>query len=356
MPLRARTLVGGCGSFFLTRFLTAWEWFILQNTAPFTTMHPLSKYFRVKHLTRVLGEGAPVSGSEALRAHYENGRFCISFELFPPKSDSGLADLRENVKTLLTFNPSFVTCTYGAGGSTRDRTLETLKEVRGLRPGLPVASHLTCVGLSREEIEAYLERCEAEGIDFIVALRGDPPKGEREFTPVANGFAYGNELVSFIRERFPKFGVAVAGYPETHLEAENAQADLENLKRKVEAGADVVITQLFYDNDDFFRFRDRYDAIGIDAPLVPGILPITSLKQIERLTSLCGATIPEQLRKRLIAQGGSAEGEMDVGVYHATKQVEGLVDGGVPGVHFYVLNKSAATTHLLRAIDLHAID
>lgn len=286
-----------------------------------------------------------------LRELYTTGKFCLSYELFPPKTDQGMENLMEHVKTLLTFDASYITCTYGAGGSTQNKTLETLERV-GEICSLPVASHLTCVGATRDDLRTYLKETEQRGINFIVAIRGDPPRGETEFRAVEGGLSYGNELVELIRAEFPAFGVAVGGYPETHMEAPSAEADLENLKRKVDAGAHVVITQLFYNNEDFFRFRDSCEATGIDVPIVPGILPVTSLGQIQRIASMCGATIPPQLLERLEANAKDPGGQMDVGAYHATRQVEELVEAGVPGVHFYVLNKSEATSQVLRALNL----
>ena len=182
-----------------------------------------------------------LSKSAQLRNVYAHGRFGLSYEFFPPKTAEGEADLFENFSELVKYNASFATCTYGAGGSTRDKTLEIAGRLKR-EYALPVASHLTCVGAARDTLAAYLQRAEAVGIDYIVALRGDPPNGEKKFSPVPGGFSYANELVAFIREQFPGFGVAVAGYPETHPEAPNRTTDLENLKRKVDAGADVVIT------------------------------------------------------------------------------------------------------------------
>ena len=189
------------------------------------------------------------------------------------------------------------------------------------------------------------------GVDYIVALRGDPPRGETSFQPVEGGLRYANELVSLIHGEFADFGVAVAGYPETHQEAPSPEIDLANLKRKVDAGADIVVTQLFYNNDDFFRFRDRCDAAGIRAPLVPGILPVTSLSQIQRITSMCAARLPEAFVNEL-QQRDDEQWQFQVGIEFATKQVQALIDSGVPGIHFYVLNKSQATSAVLKAIQL----
>jgi methylenetetrahydrofolate reductase (NADPH) len=282
---------------------------------------------------------------------YGPGKFGLSFELFPPKTEAGQAALFKNLDELMAFGPSFVTCTYGAGGSTRDKTLEIVERVRR-QFDCPVASHLTCVGSTVDDLRAYLSEAARRGIDNIVALRGDPPKGETTFRPVDGGLRYANELVTLIRREFPQFGVAVAGYPETHQEAPGPEEDLQNLRRKVEAGADVVVTQLFFNNADFFTFRERYQAAGIRVPLVPGILPVTNLAQIQRIAGLCGAVLPAQFVADLLAQGDNEEAQFTVGVEFATRQVQELVEAGVPGIHFYVLNKSPATVRILRALAL----
>jgi methylenetetrahydrofolate reductase (NADPH) len=284
-----------------------------------------------------------------IRDAYGDGRFGLSFELFPPKTAEGIDSLFHHVDELATFNPSFITCTFGAGGSTQDRTLEVIAGVRS-RYQASVATHLTCVGLTADQLRDYLVRSVAQGVDNVVALRGDPPRGETSFKPVAGGFSYANELVEFIRREFPAMGVAVAGYPETHQEAPSPQADLENLKRKVDAGADVVITQLFYNNDDFFRFRDRCRELGISAPIVPGLLPVTNLAQIQRIASLCGAQLPPRFVADLERRADDPAGQFEVGVEFAIEQTRGLLASGVPGIHFYVLNKSEATRSVLSAL------
>lgn len=275
----------------------------------------------------------------------------ISFELFPPKTPSAELAMWESVADLVRFKPDFITCTYGAGGSTRDKTLEICRQVKE-RFGTSVASHLTCVGSTVEQLRAYLKEARASGVDYIVALRGDPPKGETTFKPVDGGLRYANELVAFIRDEFPDFGILAAGYPEVHVEAPSAETDLVNLKRKVEAGAHAVVTQLFYDNDDFFRFRDRYRAAGITVPLVPGILPVTNLAQIQRITSLCGAKLPTSFLSDLSSQADDLDAQFRIGVEYATNQVRELLDNDVPGVHFYVLNKQHATAAVLQGVGL----
>ena len=276
---------------------------------------------------------------------YPTGNATISFELFPPKTEAGEAALMNHVAKLNAYGPAFFTCTYGAGGSTQDKTLGIIEHVKK-EHNIPVASHLTCVGASVDDLRAYLSEARNRGVDYIVALRGDPPKGESQFVTAAGGLSYANELVELIRAEFEEFGIAVAGYPEVHQEAPSADVDLQNLKRKVDAGADIIITQLFYQNDDFFRFKDRCLAAGIEVPIVPGLLPVTNLGQIQRITSLCGAKLPQDFIDRL-SEKDDAEWQMEVGVQQATEQVRKLMDANVDGLHFYVLNKSQATSRVL---------
>jgi len=284
-----------------------------------------------------------------LRNLYTAGRSpAVSFELFPPKTPQGEEALYGHVERLLAFHPSYVTCTYGAGGSTQNRTLEIVAEVKS-RWNIPVASHLTCVAATVEALRSYLREAESRGIDYIVALRGDPPRGESEFRVVEGGLAHANELVALIRNEFPQFGVAVAGYPEKHVEAESFESDLDYLRQKVDAGADIVITQLFYDNTDFLRFRDRCESAGISVPIIPGILPITGFAQIERITALCGAKLPADLVTRL-GNAVDPQVEQRIGLEHAVLQVEQLLESGALGLHFYVLNKSEATSEVLTSV------
>jgi methylenetetrahydrofolate reductase (NADPH) len=280
---------------------------------------------------------------------YGRDRFGLSFELFPPKTAEAVASLEHHIAELVKFSPSYITCTYGAGGSTQERTLEVIAGVRK-RHGLPVATHLTCVGRTPPQLRAYLQQAAELGIDNVVALRGDPPKGETAFTPIQGGFSYANELVAFIRQEFPRAGIAVGGYPETHQEAPNPQTDLENLKRKVDAGADVVITQLFYHNEDFFRFRDACTAAGILLPIVPGLLPVTNFAQIQRIASLCGAKLPSEFQAALERHKDDPDGQFEAGVEFATAQAADLMAAGIPGMHFYVLNKSEATKRVLTSL------
>lgn len=282
---------------------------------------------------------------------YGRDKFGLSFELFPPKTDAGVQGLQFHLDRLSAFNPSYMTCTYGAGGSTQDRTLEVISSVRQ-KYKIPVATHLTCVGSNVDQLRSYLLRAQTLQVHNVVALRGDPPKGETAFKPVEGGFAYANQLVEFIRQEFSDMGIAVAGYPETHVEATSPEDDLANLMRKVDAGADVIITQLFYDNTDFFSFRDKCDALGIKVPIVPGLLPVTNGAQIQRITSLCGAKLPASFVAELSKHEDGSDGQFEVGVAFAIKQTAELVAAGVPGIHYYVLNKSEATERVLSAVGL----
>ena len=281
-----------------------------------------------------------------LSAAYGPGKFGLSFELFPPKTPQGVSNLFQHVARLVEFRPSFITCTYGAGGSTQELTLEIVARVHR-EFQLPVATHLTCVGRTVDQLREYLRTARDLKVINVVALRGDPPRGDTSFRPVDGGFCYANELVALIHGEFPEFGIAVAGYPETHQEAPSPEIDLANLKRKVDSGADAVITQLFYNNDDFFRFRDRCQALGIRLPIVPGLLPVTNFAQIKRITSLCGAHLPPPFVRRLEAAGDEADDQFKIGVEFATQQTQELIDAGVPGVHFYVLNRSEAAAAVL---------
>jgi methylenetetrahydrofolate reductase (NADPH) len=283
---------------------------------------------------------------------YGKGAFGLSFEIFPPKTAAGESQLFAALDALMGYRrPSFVSCTYGAAGSTQEQTLElTVKIGKTFR--VTTAAHRTCVGSTVAEIRQWLKEATDLGVENIVALRGDPPKGQTEFKKPEGGLAYANELVALIRREFPRFSIAVAGYPETHQEAPSPAVDLANLKRKVEAGADAVITQLFYDNRDFFDFRKRYEEAGIAAPLVPGILPVVNLGQVQRITSMCGARIPASFLAELEAYRDDPDGQVDVGVHFAIRQCRELLNTGIPGLHFYLLNKSEAALQILQALKL----
>ena len=275
--------------------------------------------------------------------------FVLSIEIFPPKTAEGDATLRRHLQTLVTYQPAFVSCTYGAGGSTQDRTMAWCSEIQESFQQTAVA-HFTCVGSTRDELQSWLANASAAGIQNIMALRGDPPGGQATFTSVAGGLQNANELVELIRATYPEMGIGVAGYPEKHIEARSPADDLQNLKRKVDAGADAVFTQLFFVNENFFAFRDQCESLGIRIPIVPGIMPITDFARIKRITSMCGSVFPESLALKLEAVQDDADAQFEIGVEHAIRQCEQLKAAGVPGIHFYVLNKSDACQRILDAL------
>jgi methylenetetrahydrofolate reductase (NADPH) len=276
-------------------------------------------------------------------------RLPVSVEIFPPKTSDGDQALFDTLDLLVTYRPAFVSCTYGAGGSTRDRTLELCQEIESRYDTVAMA-HLTCVGSTRDELLEWISRVRDIGICNIMALRGDPPRGTDSFAAVSGGLEHANQLVDLIRSQGDRLGVGVAAYPEVHPEAVNAAVDLENFKRKIDAGADAAFTQLFYINENFLRFRDRCQAEGISVPLIPGIMPITGYSRIQRIASLCGAQIPVELAKRLEAVQDDREAELAVGVDYAIEQCRELISEGVPGIHFYALNRSQACARILDAL------
>jgi methylenetetrahydrofolate reductase (NADPH) len=270
----------------------------------------------------------------------------FSFEFFPPKTAAGEQALLRTIARLRDLQPSFVSVTYGAGGSTREKTIDIVTRVKR-EHGIEAMAHLTCVGHDRNEIAAILDRLTACGIENVLPLRGDPPQGETTFVRPANGFGYAYELVRFIRERGYRFCLAGAGYPEGHQECRDLQRDIEHLRLKVDAGVDFVITQLFYDNADYFAFVARARKVGITVPLVPGIMPITNVAQIERIARLCGARIPAALREQLHGAEGDDAAVQAIGIDYAVRQCRELLGGGAPGIHFYTLNQSPATAAIL---------
>ncbi len=276
-----------------------------------------------------------------IQSLFGKDQLVFSFEFFPPKDDAGADTLFQTIETLKQLTPSFVSVTYGAGGSTRRKTIEITERIKR-EIGIEAMAHLTCVGHSREEILAVLEELEAAGIENIMALRGDPPKGETQFVPHPEGFRYASEMVNFIRSQ-KSLCLGVAGYPEVHPEALSKEADLANLKRKVEAGGQFIVTQLFFDSKHYFDLVRRAEAAGIHIPIVPGIMPISNVAQIKRFTQMCGAKIPPDLMAELVAVEGNNEAVVQVGIKHATNQCEVLLRGGAPGIHFYTLNKSLST-------------
>jgi methylenetetrahydrofolate reductase (NADPH) len=274
----------------------------------------------------------------------------FSFEFFPPKTEAGESNLYAALAELRTLEPAFVSVTYGAGGSTREKTIEIVKRIRD-EYGLEAMAHFTCVGATVDELRSTLDEMHGAGIDNVLALRGDPPAGQEAWIKTDGGLEYSRELVQLISSDYP-FAVGAACFPETHIHAESPEADLEHLLEKVRAGVDFLITQLFFDNALYFEFRDRARAAGIDVPIIPGVMPITQVGQVQRMAKMCGASIPEALQRELHARGENPEAVLDFGVAYATLQCAELLAAGAPGIHFYTLNRSPATRAILSALKL----
>jgi methylenetetrahydrofolate reductase (NADPH) len=272
----------------------------------------------------------------------------LSFEFFPPKDDVGFWDLYRTIESLKPLEPTYVSVTYGDAGSTRRKTLDLTARIKS-DIGIEVMAHLTCVGHTRAELGRVVDELRMRGIENVLALRGDPPEGTKTFVPTEGGFRYANELVAFIKDRCDMC-IGAACYSEGHPEAPSLQHDLENLKRKVDAGVDFLITQLFFDNDYFLSFRDRVAAAGINVPIIAGIMPILSVRQVKRFTDMCGATIPKELLSRIEAVEDDSEAVRHVGMYHSTQQCLALLEHGVAGIHFYTLNRSTATRAIYQLI------
>ena len=269
----------------------------------------------------------------------------FSCEFYPPKTEEGMAQLYKTIEELKALKPGYVSVTYGAGGGTRDKTLEIVRRVK-FEIGIESMAHLTCVGHTQEEIKEILDQIQSAGIENIIALRGDPPLGEKQFVPHPHGFKNALELTSFIRQRY-SFCTAVAGYPEGHMESSSKEEDWDYLVRKVKAGADFIVTQLFFDNADFFEFEQAMRGRGIEVPIIPGIMPITNYNQILRFTKMCGAHIPLELLQKLEMNQADASAVHEIGIEHSTKQCKELLAHGVPGLHFYTLNKSKSTLKII---------
>lgn len=272
----------------------------------------------------------------------------LSFEFFPPKDDVGFWDLYRTVESLRPLQPDYVSVTYGAGGSSRKKTIDLVERIQS-DIGIEAMAHLTCVGSTRTEIGEIIDDLRRNGVRNVLALRGDPPEGEKTFVATAGGFRYANELVAFIRDRCD-LCIGAACYPEGHPEASSLEVDLENLKRKVDAGVDFLVTQLFFDNRNFLEFRERAARAGINVPILAGIMPILSVKQVKRFTRMCGATIPAELLRMIEAVEDDAEAVRHVGMYHTTRQCLALLDHEVAGIHFYTLNRSTATRAIYQLI------
>jgi methylenetetrahydrofolate reductase (NADPH) len=277
-----------------------------------------------------------------------SGKPLFSFEFFPPKDDAATESLMGVVRSLEDLRPDYVSVTYGAGGSTRARTLELVTRIKR-EIGIEAMAHLTCVGHSKSEIGAILSELSGKGIENILALRGDPPRGETQFKPHPDGYRYANELAQAVAS-INNFCFGVAGYPEKHPEAPNLETDLQNLQRKVDAGADFVVTQLFFVNERYFEFVNRARLIGIKVPIIPGIMPITNFAQISRFAALCGATLPQSLIEELTPVQADPEAVTRIGVRYAAEQCRELLLKGAPGIHFYTLNKSRASREILETL------
>jgi len=272
----------------------------------------------------------------------------FSFEFFPPKTDEGMENLKHTLHDLRDDEPAYVSVTYGAAGSTRERTVEITKWIKQ-ELGIEAMAHLSCVGEPVERLREILDEIREAGIDNVLALRGDPPRGETEWKPHPGGLHYSTELAQLIRDNYT-FSIGAACFPEVHPEAPDMAHDIRFLKEKIASGVTFLITQLFYDNELYFDFVEEARAAGISVPIIPGIMPVTNFSQIKRITGMCGATIPETFEKELAARADDPNALTELGVAHATLQCAELLARGAPGIHFYTLNKSPATRAILAAL------
>jgi methylenetetrahydrofolate reductase (NADPH) len=275
-------------------------------------------------------------------------RPCFSFEFFPPRTDEGVEGLYETIRVLKPLEPGFVSVTYGAGGATREGTVQISGTIKR-EYGIETMAHLSCVGETRDRLAEILREIERAGLENVLALRGDPPRGETEFQQPEGGLSSSPELAGFILEGHD-FALGGAGFPEVHPEAESLDADLAFLKTKVDAGVSFVITQLFFDNQVFFDWLPAARRAGIDVPIIPGVMPITSYAQIKRFCEICQATIPDPLAEAMEALGGDEAAELELGIAYAARQCDELLAAGVPGIHFYTLNKAPATRAILGSL------
>ena len=278
----------------------------------------------------------------------EERRPVFSFEFFPPKTEEGERNLWTALEELKRDEPAFVSVTYGAGGSTRDRTIGIVKRIKS-EIGLEAMAHFTCVGATTEQLRGTLDEMRAAGVENVLALRGDPPEGQTEWTKTEGGLEYSTELAQLIAANYD-FSIGAACFPEVHPEARDMDSDIAFLKKKVEAGARFLITQLFFDNELYFEFVREARAAGIDVPIIPGIIPVTGYAQIKRFTERCGASIPALYERELAARAEDPDAVKDLGVAYATLQCADLLSRGAPGIHFYTLNRSPATRSILAAL------
>jgi len=284
-------------------------------------------------------------------SNFFNNTFVLSFEVFPPMREGNLSNLFATVRELIALHPHFISVTYGAGGTTQEMTFEIASRMKN-DVWVEVLTHLTCVHATRDDIAKILDELNEENIRNILALRGDPPQSEQRFVKTEGGFGYANELVEFIKT-YGDFSIGVAGYPEGHIEAPDRDTDVEHLKRKVDAGADFIITQLFFNNDDFYRFRDRAMTRGISIPIIPGIFPIFNFKQIAKIASLCGAAIPDSLSDTLQRVSNNSDDIRKYGTEYALRQSQDLLENDIPGLHFYSMNKSSHIAHIIKELKLN---
>ena len=277
-------------------------------------------------------------------------RRTVSCEFFPPREESGIPAVFRAIDRVRAFNPDFISVTYGAGGSTRAYT-EAITAQAQAETDLTVMAHLTCVAQTKGEVHSVLERLAAAGLENVIALRGDPPRGQETFTPADGGFQHADELIEHIRANFA-FGLAAACYPEGHTESPDLDTDIHYARVKVDKGADFLITQLFYDNRHFYALRERAEKAGIGVPIIPGVLPILNTAQVRRFTALCGATIPPELDARLERYAEDDAAVRELGIEYASEQVRDLWAQGAAGVHFYVLNRSYSVSRILSNLNL----
>ena len=273
----------------------------------------------------------------------------LSFEFFPPKDPSNIDTVFRTVKRLASFDPDFVSVTYGAGGSTRRLTVELAERAR-VEAELNVMAHVTCAAQTRDEIHTVLERCRQSGIGNVIALRGDPPAGSDRFIPHENGFEHASDLIDHIARQFD-FGIAAAAYPEGHQESPSLDQDIVHTRTKVESGADFLITQLFYDNSHYYGLLDRAAKVGLDVPIIPGLMPILSANQARKITGLCGASLPPDLDAALVRYADDTDTVRRLSIDHTIAQARDLLDNGAPGIHFYVLNRSYSISRILGGLN-----
>ncbi len=284
-----------------------------------------------------------------VRALLEAKAPVFSFEYFPPKTEQGEKNLFETVRSMKDLDPGFVSITCGAGGTTRHKTLDWADQIKK-DIGIEVVVHMTCLGRTRDELRKEISDARDRGIENVLALRGDLPQHGAEVAYGDEVCRYAVDLIKVIDDEFPEACTLGACYPEGHIDAESRDLDMERLKEKCDAGLDVLVTQLFFDNDHYYSFVERARRMGIEQPVIPGIMPVTDLSQVARFTSMCGASIPQSLMEKLVACDGDKDATLKVGVEHAVRQCEGLLSKGAPGVHFYTLNKSPATRLVVESI------